>query len=452
MDFWLVFTLLLLPSGTDGFVTVAPAAPFSSRQIVTHHQRSSDGDSSNTVTQQQHQDIVICGGGPAGLLSAIMLAQQEPLESKTIHVYDRLAPPPLPDDATVWGQTDKFYLIGLGGRGQAALKRFGVWDTAVLPRCVAVNGRKDWSPGNPPDGLETIFDNKAEKAVTTQVLPRDKLVGVLYQEIVQRYADRIMLHYGYEVQPLDFDYADGTQVLVRLVQCSQRVASLNFSAVKQATPEEALEVMCNVNDNDNVVQVSTDLLLAADGTVRTIANALQTLDAQRWEQLNLLEQLFTSDKPFCIHRFPDDNQRIYKTLPFRIPADWRPDLNYSARDKDSRATLEALPANTKGEYCGVLLLKTDDPIAKAQSDATELRALLNDLFPQFSALLDDETLMTVAQKPVSYLPGFRFVGPRLHGGNRCILLGDCVHCVKPYFGLVRLDSTPCLWNSSSCVF
>ena len=45
-----------------------------------------------------------------------------------IHVYDRLPPAPSPDDETVWGDTARFYLIGLGGRGQKALKELRCWD------------------------------------------------------------------------------------------------------------------------------------------------------------------------------------------------------------------------------------------------------------------------------------------------------------------------------------
>jgi kynurenine 3-monooxygenase len=35
----------------------------------------------------------------------------------------------------------------------------------------------------------------------------------------------------------------------------------------------------------------------------------------------------------------------------------------------------------------------------------------------------------------TYLPGFRYAGPRLHQGKRCVILGDSAPTVKPYFGL-----------------
>lgn len=54
----------------------------------------------------EHADAVICGGGPAGLLSAIMLAQKLP-SSTSIRVYDRLSEPPNPDDEMAWSDVGK---------------------------------------------------------------------------------------------------------------------------------------------------------------------------------------------------------------------------------------------------------------------------------------------------------------------------------------------------------
>jgi kynurenine 3-monooxygenase len=74
-------------------------------------------------------------------------------------------------------------------------------------------------------------------------------------------------------------------------------------------------------------------------------------------------------------------------------------------------------------------------MAKANTDPNELRQLFDTMMPQFSQLIDNATLAVVAKKPVSYLPTFRYVGPRLHEGSSTVLLGDCAHTVKPYFGL-----------------
>ena len=56
--------------------------------------------------------------------------------------------------------------------------------------------------------------------------------------------------------------------------------------------------------------------------------------------------------------------------------------------------------------------------------------------PQFSPLIDDETLRAVAAKPPSRLPAFRYAAPRVADARRGVaLLGDAIHTVKPYFGL-----------------
>jgi hypothetical protein len=216
-----------------------------------------NGDSNGSAVKVESADSVICGGGPAGLLTAIMLAQKFP--EQHVKLYDRLSEPPSPNDESVWGDVAKFYLIGLGGRGQNALDQFGVWDE-VEERCVAVLGRKDWSPGS--DGAVRIFEKK-DKPYTTQVLPRDKLVSVLNQHIVDNYADRIELNYGYEVQPLDFNYQDNSGVLIQVAKCSTENGRLNPSSVVKTATEKQAETL---GDTENAIQMSAKLLIAADGT------------------------------------------------------------------------------------------------------------------------------------------------------------------------------------------
>jgi len=60
--------------------------------------------------------------------------------------------------------------------------------------------------------VERIF---TDRPVDTQVLPRDKLVGVMHQHVLNHYASQIELNYGYEVSPEDFSADANTAVLVR---------------------------------------------------------------------------------------------------------------------------------------------------------------------------------------------------------------------------------------------
>ena len=319
-----------------------------------------------------------------------------------IKIYDRLAEPVSPTDETVWRDFSKFYLIGLGGRGQTSLAKFGVWKD-VEDVCTAVVGRKDWAPGS-EEAVERIFEGRK---FTTQVLPRDKLVSVLYKHVVDNYSEQVEVNYGYEVRPADFGDATSQGATVNVFKC-------------RGESETSLD--CDV---DSSIKVSAGLVIAADGTARTIANEIEDYDREQRKKLNPLRRLFAG-KPFKVTRYEDDNQRIYKTIPIKLPPGWRPDLNYSARSKGGRINIDALPANRNGEYCGVLLLRKDDELAQPDTDPKKLREELDLYLPMFSKLLDDDVVAQVAKKPPSFLPAFRFVGPRLNQGDHTIVLGDCV--------------------------
>ena len=75
---------------------------------------------------QAHYDSIIAGGGPAGLMAAIMLSQKYGPEHKIAVCERRPGRPASPSDDTVWSDIARFYLLGIGHRGQSCFEKFGV--------------------------------------------------------------------------------------------------------------------------------------------------------------------------------------------------------------------------------------------------------------------------------------------------------------------------------------
>jgi 2-polyprenyl-6-methoxyphenol hydroxylase-like FAD-dependent oxidoreductase len=362
-----------------------------------------------------------------------MLSQKYGPSYKIAVCERRATIPPSPSDQAVWNDVARFYLLGIGHRGQAALKQFGVFDD-FLKASVEVQGRRDWQPG-----MTKVEDGRitpANKDPPSRVLARDKLVGVLHEHLVENYILQrnatIDLLYGYEVSPLSFGSTPEDMVKVRITKCEDMpVAEASSSSSSLYPASQESEQLCNVND---YVEATTGFLVGADGASRTVARAMEETDAERYRRLTPIQKLF-SQKPFRITRFDDDNPRVYKSVPIRLPGDWPRGLNYSARSRSSRITLEALPSDNEGNMCALLLMKPDDELAHPNVDPKKLRQFFDDEFPQFGALVDDEEIARIAQKPASRLPVFRYAGPRLNLGHRTLVLGDAAHTVKPYYGL-----------------
>jgi len=341
--------------------------------------------------------------------------------------------PPSPSDDTVWNDIARFYLLGIGFRGQNALRKFGVYDDFVKAS-VAVNGRFDWQPGmtKREDGKIT----PAGKKIVSRVLPRDKLVGLLHQHITENYADaNIDLLYGYDLEPESFGDEDDDTVTVRISKCDEAQeeeddgTNNNTTTNNEYIASQESDPLCDV---DALQTSTTKLLIAADGSARTVANAIERHDATQRAKINPLLRPF-APKPFKVTRFVDDNARVYKSVPIALPADWPHDLNYSSRQ--DRLNLEALPSDDRGNLCALLLMKPEEEFAQADASAEALRAYFDENLPQFSALIGEKEMTALAKKPASTLPAFRFAGPRLNCEKRTLVLGDAAHTVKPYYGL-----------------
>jgi kynurenine 3-monooxygenase len=265
-----------------------------------------------------------------------------------------------------------------------------VWkDVAAVSTLVP--GRKEWT-SKKLEGTEIILTS--ERKYATHVLARDRLVSVLHQHVKENYPNQINLHYEHDVRPVSFEE--------------------NCVIVEVAEKKET----------SSWKNVTTRFLVAADGSARNFANRIAQDDIEQGV-----------DDPFRIVRYEDDNPRVFKSIPFSVPAHWRNDLNYAVRSEDGRVIFDALPADGKGGYIGTLLLRENDEMAQPNVNPVKFGEFVDEYLPQFSSRLPDELVGQVAAAPATRLPKFRYVEPRLQHMGRTVLLGDCAHTVKPYFGM-----------------
>jgi 2-polyprenyl-6-methoxyphenol hydroxylase-like FAD-dependent oxidoreductase len=116
----------------------------------------------------------------------------------TLQVFERLPEPPAPDDMSVWGNfeqaSERLYMIGLNGRGQAVLRDLGVMDR-IDQASSLVLGRMDWQPGTAPDSPKLTYYG-ATRTYKTRCIQRDRLASCLLQELREKYSSVVSLQFG----------------------------------------------------------------------------------------------------------------------------------------------------------------------------------------------------------------------------------------------------------------
>lgn len=89
-----------------------------------------ESTTSSNASPSLPASTAIVGGGPTGLAVALMLARRG---YRNVCVYERLAEPP-PPASPEWGNPERSYNLGIGGRGQTALAKLGAAEK-VLSWC-----------------------------------------------------------------------------------------------------------------------------------------------------------------------------------------------------------------------------------------------------------------------------------------------------------------------------
>lgn len=329
-----------------------------------------------------NKPIIIIGGGPSGLLSSIMLARKG---FSNIKVFEKLPQTP-ESDSKIWSDftttSDRLYLIGINGRGQKSLNDYNVLDR-IQKYTSSVLGRCDWNPDSPVNSpRKTIF---TEKSYTTKCIQRDRITSIMYEEILEKYNDKIKIEN--EIAFKDVIFKDNSE-------CDVILSKNNIDIVET----------CN-------------FLIGADGINSKVR-----------------EKLIKSSNNVKLFQYKDTNKRIYRTIPMYFPnnTDWRNDVNYSARTKDD-INIDALPS-LEGVYIGVLLYRLNDNRIKSIKTKDDAKDFFSKYLPQFVSFLKDDDLERFAGKNDSNLPIFSYCGPTIHHKN-ALLLGDAIHSVKPYFGM-----------------
>ena len=226
----------------------------------------------------------------------------------------------------------------------------------------------------------------AEKSYVTRVMQRDRLQACLLEEVRERYAGAVDVHFDTKCAGVELSGGRARLILDR--------------------PARAADAW--------------DLVVGADG-VRSAVRA--SLEKQ--------------DRRIKTVRYEDKNERRYRTIPLhpsRVPGT-ASDLNWGFQNASAGLGMDALPTK-EGEMVAVLLFKPDSPIADRLASlggAADAREFFSDVAPALLPFTDDEELGRFAERSEGRLPSFQLVEGPVHAGP-VVLLGDAIKAVKPYFG------------------
>ena len=354
---------------------------------------SSKSDSSHEIKK-----AIICGSGPVGLSAGIMLARNGYTDIK---IFDQLIEPARPDDMNYWGRfrSERSYNIGITGRGILSLTDLECWSENVAPFTAETYGSVVWTPQSK---LDKPSLSKQERRYGTRCIERDRLTGCLLDVIRNKYSHIISVEFNTKCVDVKWQNA-GTENEYCTVTLQR----------KSPSNEQVL------------LSLNTSFLIGADGSNSVIRDSL----------VNMNETTGIYNR-----RYADANEYVYRTIPIQFPRDIirgfcpdTKDMSYSMRANDG-FNLEALPTK-EGVHLGVVLFKPTNPIMKNITTYNDTYQFFQKYFPMALPYIPKEGLDRFAIVENSKFQQFSYVYPKLHFSRSTVLLGDCIHTVKPFFGL-----------------
>lgn len=272
-----------------------------------------------------------------------------------------------------------------------------MWDE-VEEWTVDVVGRIDWSPGS-DDPKITI--SKPVKGYTTKIIQRDRLASCLLKVLRDRYPGAVQVSFGTACVGMDLD--------------------IIAPAGEEGVARSGVVSLAPVDGGAPPVSVKARFIVGADGVRSEVRRRMGEYDEE-----------------IRVQKYDDDNVRVYKTISIRpssgsLPGRDETDLNLSVRTEDE-LIIEALPTK-EGFLIGVLLFRPGDERVLGATTPEAAKEFFQKEFPMLVPFIAEDDYEGFARQKVSSLPSFQSCGPVLHYENKVVLLGDAIHCVKPYFGL-----------------